>query len=64
MRWLKGISAWQLFRACPELQTGYWKKQDHHLWSPGYYVESIGTVNEQSVAKYIDDQRRKEVNLE
>ena len=64
MRWLKGISAWQLFRECPELQTSYWKKQNRHLWSPSYYVESIGTVNEQAVAKYIDDQRRKEVNME
>lgn len=40
------------------------EKPDRHLWSPSYYVESIGTVNEQAVAKYIDDQRRKEVNLE
>ena len=64
MRWLKGISAWQLFRKCPELQTSHRKKQDRHLWSPSYYVESIGTVNEQAVARYIDDQRRKEVNLE
>ena len=64
MRWLKGISAWQLFRKSPELQTSYWKKQNRHLWSPSYYVESSGTVNEQAVAKYIDDQRRKEVNLE
>ena len=23
MRWLKGISAWQLFRECPELQTSH-----------------------------------------
>ena len=64
MRWLKGISAWQLFGECPELQTSYWKKQNRHLWSPSYYVESIGTVNEQAVAKYIDNQRRKEVNME
>ena len=64
MRWLKEISARQLFRKCPELQTSYRKKQDRHLWSPSYYVESIGTVNEQAVARYIDDQRRKEVNLE
>lgn len=64
MRWLKGISAWQLFRKCPELQTSHRKKPDRHLWSPSYYVESIGTVNEQAVARYIDDQRRKEVNLE
>ena len=63
MRWLKEISAWQLFRECPELQTSYRKKQDRHLWSPSYYVESIGTVNEQAVARYIDNQRRKVVNL-
>lgn len=64
MRWLKGISARHLFRECPELQTSYWKKQGRHLWSPSYYVESIGSVNEQAVAKYIDDQRKKEVKLE
>lgn len=63
MRWLKEISAWQLFRECPELQTSYRKKQNCHLWSPSYYVESIGTVNEQAVARYIDKQRRKVVNL-
>ena len=60
MRWLKGITAYQLFRQCPELQTSYWKKQGRHLWSPSYYVESIGAVNEQAVTKYIDDQRKKE----
>lgn len=60
MRWLKGITAYQMFRQCSELQTSYWKKQGQHLWSPSYYVESIGAVNEQAVAKYIDDQRKKE----
>ena len=60
VRWLKGISAWKLFRECPELQTSYWKQQNRHLWSPSYYVESIGAVNEQAVAKCIDDQRAKE----
>ena len=64
VRWLKGITAYQLFSQCPELQTSYWKKQGRHLWSPSYYVESIGSVNEQAVAKYIDDQRKKEVKLE
>ena len=63
VRWLKGISAWTLFKECPELQSSYWKKQDRHLWSPSYYVESIGTTNESAVAKYVDDQKKKEVNL-
>ena len=61
VRWLKGITAYRLFRECPELKKNYWKQQDRHLWSPSYYVESIGTVNEQAVAKYIDDQRKKEI---
>lgn len=63
VRWLKGITAYQLFRQCPELQNSYLKKHDRHLWSPSYYVESIGAVNEQAVAKYIDEQRQKEVEL-
>ena len=64
VRWLKGGTAYQLFRECPELQRSYWKKEGRHLWSPSYYVESIGAVKEQAVAKYIDDQRKKEVELE
>lgn len=59
VRWLKGISAWTLFKECPELQSSYWKKQGRHLWSPSYYVESIGTTNESAVAKYVDDQKKR-----
>lgn len=64
VRWLKGISAKELFEKCPELQQSYWKKQKRHLWSPSYYVESIGATNEQAVEKYIDEQREKEVSLD
>lgn len=64
VRWLKGESAWYLFRECPELQNSYWKKKGRHLWSSSYYVESIGTTNQQAIARYIDDQRKKEVNLD
>lgn len=61
VRWLKGITAYRLFRECPELKNSYWKQRDRHLWSSSYYVESIGSVNKQAVAKYIDDQRKKEI---
>ncbi|MDR3271587.1 MAG: IS200/IS605 family transposase [Peptococcaceae bacterium] len=61
VRWLKGISARLLFLRHPELKQAYWKKTDRHLWSPSYFVESIGTTNQDAVAKYIDDQRKKEV---
>lgn len=59
VRWLKGISAKELFEKCLELQQSYWKKQNRHLWLPSYYVESIGTTNQQAVEKYIDKQREK-----
>ncbi len=57
---LKGTSAFRFFRKHPELKAMYWKTDDRHLWSPSYFVESIGTVNEDAAAKYIDDQRTKE----
>ena len=59
---LKGTSSLRLFVQHPHLAERYWKsKGKRSLWSPSYYVESIGAVNEQAVAKYIDDQRKKEV---
>lgn len=61
---LKGTSAYRLFRKHPELREFYWKTKDRHFWSPSYFVESIGASNEQAVAKYIDDQRKKEKALE
>lgn len=61
---LKGTSSFRLFRLHPELKQFYWKTKGRHLWSPSYFVESIGTTNENAVAKYIDDQRRKEVRHE
>lgn len=57
---LKGTSAFRLFRLHPELKKFYWKDTDRHIWSPSYFVESIGTTNQNAVAKYIDDQRAKE----
>jgi putative transposase len=57
---LKGTSAFRLFRLHPELKQYDWKKEDRHLWSSSCFLASIGTSNEKSVAKYIDDQRRKE----
>ena len=57
---LKGTSSFRLFRLHPELKKFYWKSEDRHIWSPSYFVESIGTTNSDAVAKYIDDQRLKE----
>lgn len=57
---LKGTSSFRLFRLHPELKKVYRNTSDRHIWSPSYFVESIGTTNADAVAKYIDDQRLKE----
>lgn len=58
---LKGISSLRLFAMHPELKSRYWKRKgERSLWSPSYFVESIGTTNERAVAGYIDNQRTKE----
>lgn len=58
---LKGTSSLRLFAMHPELKSQYWRRKgERSLWSPSYFAESIGSVNEQAVAKYIDDQRSKE----
>lgn len=58
---LKGTSSLRLFAMHPELKGQYWKRKgERSLWSPSYFVESIGTTNEDAVAKYIDGQRLKE----
>ena len=62
---LKGTSSLRLFAMHPELKTRYWKRKgERSLWSPSYFVESIGTTNEDAVAKYIDGQRLKERDAE
>lgn len=57
---LKGTSSFRLFRLHPELAQFYSSNKDKHIWSPSYFVESIGTTNSDAVAKYIDEQRSKE----
>ena len=62
---LKGTSSLRLFAMHPELKTRYWKRKgERSLWSPSHFVESIGTTNEDAVAKYIDGQRLKERDAE
>ncbi len=55
---LKGVSAKILFEAHPSLREG-WKKG--HLWSPSYYLGSVGDVSQVTVKKYIEAQKRRAV---
>ncbi len=49
---LKGKSALMLFDRHPE----YRDKYGRHFWARGYYVETIGNVNEEVIKRYIAEQ--------
>ena len=49
---LKGKSALMIFDRHPE----YRDKYGRHFWVRGYYAETIGQVNEETIRKYIEEQ--------
>ncbi|MDQ6995468.1 MAG: IS200/IS605 family transposase [Mariprofundaceae bacterium] len=53
---MKGISARRLFVRHPELKSKLWGE---HLWNPSTYIETIGHISENTVRKYIEDQKKK-----
>lgn len=50
---LKGKSALMLFDRHPEFRDRYGR----HFWARGYYVETVGSVNEETIKRYIADQK-------
>lgn len=48
---LKGYTSFVLRRERP------WLRKLPCLWSPSYYVESIGHISEETVRRYIEDQK-------
>ena len=53
MSYLKGKSALMLFDRHPEYRR---KWGDRHFWARGYYVATVGNVNEETILKYIQEQ--------
>ena len=53
---LKGISSRKLFLLHPELRDSLWGDR---LWNPSTYVETIGHISEETVVKYIEEQKKK-----
>ena len=53
---LKGISARKLFIEFPEIKKKLWKGR---LWNSETYTETIGHISEETVLKYIKDQKSK-----
>jgi putative transposase len=52
---LKGISGRKLFLKFPEIKRSLWKGQ---LWNPSTYIETIGHISEETIKRYIEDQKR------
>ena len=50
---MKGISGRKLLELYPELRTELWKGE---LWNHSYYVETIGSVSEENIRRYIEEQ--------
>ena len=54
VKYLKGISGSLLLKEFPEMRNYLWKGQ---LWNGSYFCETIGSVSEENIIKYIERQR-------
>ncbi|MFW3626081.1 IS200/IS605 family transposase [Aerococcus viridans] len=50
---LKGKSARLWFKAYPETKTMLW---GGHLWTPSYFMSTVGSMSKETVKKYIENQ--------
>jgi putative transposase len=55
VKYLKGITGRKLMDKYPELKTKLWKGE---LWNHSYYVETIGSVSEDNIRRYIEKQSK------
>jgi putative transposase len=53
---LKGISGRLLLIKYPEIKRKLYKG---HLWNSSFYLETIGSISEESIKKYIENQNTK-----
>ena len=56
VKMLKGISGRLLFITHPEIKEKLWKG---HLWNSSFYLETVGSVSEEAIRKYIENQNTK-----
>lgn len=53
-QYLKGRSSRLLQEEFKELKKRYWGQ---HLWAPGYFCRTVGTVTQEMIIEYIKEQR-------
>jgi putative transposase len=51
----KGKSSYMIRKEFPNLKEFYWGKSDS-FWSDGFFVETVGQVNEAKIKEYIKNQ--------
>jgi len=54
MQYVKGKSSRKMMMEFDHLKKKYWGQ--HILWARGYFVTTVGNVNEQQVQEYIENQ--------
>ena len=55
VKYLKGITGRKLFEKYPEIKESLYKGQ---LWNHSYYCETIGSVSEENIKRYIEKQSK------
>lgn len=55
VKYLKGITGRKLYERFPEIRDVLWRGE---LWNHSYYVETVGSVSEDNIRKYIEHQTK------
>ena len=55
VKYLKGITGRKLFERFPTIRQKLWKGE---LWNHSYYCETIGSVSEENIRRYIEHQSK------
>jgi putative transposase len=58
VQWLKGISSRVLLQEFPHLPRRFWGR---HFWARGYFAVFAGTITDQTVREYIDEQEGEQI---
>ena len=58
MQWLKGISSRVLLQEFPRLRKQFWGR---HFWARGYLAVSSGTITDEMVKEYIEEQEGEQI---
>ena len=57
-QWLKGISSRVLLQEYPHLRKKFWGR---HFWARGFLAVSSGTITDEMIKEYIDDQEGEQI---